>query len=155
VSISRILDMLAGRTAEPQPRQQHDPLCLATAAVLLDIAYADGEFSPSEDGDVAGFLARKFALAPDDTRELMEAASEIRTKTIDHFALTHYIRKNAPMQDRLEIVRTMWRMAYGDGKLSDYEAHLVKKLGELLGIERHIIMDVKSDVLRELGQTAQ
>ena len=32
---------------------------------------------------------------PDDARELLEAAEEIRKKTVDHFALTHYIRKNS------------------------------------------------------------
>src|SRR5688572_23557717 len=127
--------MLSGRTslAEPgktgtQPRQQHDPLRLATAAVLLDIAYADGQFTLSEDGNVAGFLTQRFELSPDDARELLEAADEIRRKTVDHFALTHYIRKNAALSERIEIVKTMWRLVYIDGKLSEYEAYLVRKL---------------------------
>src|SRR5687768_18498981 len=98
--------MLSGRTSEVQPRQQHDPLRLATAAVLLDIAYADGDFTPAEDGNVAGFLTQRFALEPDDAKELLEAADEIRKKTVDHFALTHYIRKNAALAERIEIVKT-------------------------------------------------
>ena len=113
--------MLTGRPAEPQPRNEHDPLRLATAAVLLDIAYADGEFSPSEDGNVAGFLNDRFGLSPDDAQELLEAADEIRRKTVDHFALTHYIRRNSPREERIEIVKAMWRLVYSDGKLSDYE----------------------------------
>ena len=89
--------MLTGRTSEPQPRYHHDPLRLATAAVLLDIANADGSFSPAEDGNVGGFLAERFQLSDEDARELLEAADEIRKKTVDHFALTHYIRKNTPL----------------------------------------------------------
>jgi len=144
--------MLAGRTSEVQPQQQHDPLRLATAAVLLDIAYADGTFSPAEDGNVAGFLSQRFGLSPDDTRELVEAAEEIRRKTVDHFALTHYIRKNAPLGERVEIVKTMWRLAYSDGKLHEYETYLVRKLADLLGLEHHVMIEAKSAVLRELGQ---
>jgi len=145
--------MLTGRTSEVQPRQQHDPLRLATAAVLLDIAYADGQFTPSEDGNVVGFLTQRFDLSPDDARELLEAADEIRKKTVDHFALTHYIRKNAPLSERIEIVKTMWRLVYSDGKLSEYEAYLVRKLADLLGLEHHVMIDAKSAVLRELKVT--
>jgi uncharacterized tellurite resistance protein B-like protein len=144
--------MLSGRTSEVQPRQQHDPLRLATAAVLLDIAYADGAFTPSEDGNMVGFLTRRFELSPDDARELLEAADEIRKKTVDHFALTHYIRKNAPLSERIDIVKTMWHLVYSDGHLSEYEGYLVRKLADLLGLEHHVMIDAKSAVLRELGR---
>jgi uncharacterized tellurite resistance protein B-like protein len=144
--------MLSGKTSEVQPRQQHDPLRLATAAVLLDIAYADGQFTPAEDGNVVGFLTRRFELSADDARELVEAADEIRRKTVDHFALTHYIRKNAPLQERIDIVKTMWHLVYSDGHVAEYEGYLVRKLADLLGLEHHVMIDAKSAVLRELGR---
>jgi uncharacterized tellurite resistance protein B-like protein len=154
VSISRILDMLAGRTSPAngtvQSRQQHDPLRLATAAVLLDIAHADGTFTPAEDGNVAAFLSDRFGLSTGDTAELVEAADEMRKNMVDHFALTHYIRKNTPLADRIDIVKTMWRLVYSDGTLTEYEAYLVRKLADLLGLEHHVMIDAKSAVLREI-----
>ena len=145
--------MLTGKTSEVQARQQHDPLRLATAAILLDISYADGEFTPAEDGNVLGFLTKRFELSPDDARELLEAADEIRKKTVDHFALTSYIRKNAPLSERIDIVKTMWHLVYSDGHLSEYEAYLVRKLADLLGLEHHVMIEAKSAVLRELGRS--
>lgn len=144
--------MLTGRTSEVQPQQHHDPLRLATAAVLLDIAYADGEFTPTEDGNVVAFLSERFGLSAEDAQELLEAADEIRRKTVDHFALTHFIRKNTPLAERIDIVKTMWRLVYSDGHLSEYEAYLVRKLADLLGLEHHVMIDAKSAVLRELGR---
>ncbi len=151
--------MLSGKTSSAQagerniqPRQQHSPLRLATAAVLLDIAYADGTFTPAEDGNVVGFLTKRFELSPDDARELLEAADEIRKKTVDHFALTHYIRKNAPLSERIDIVKTMWHLVYSDGHMSEYEGYLVRKLADLLGLEHHVMIEAKSAVLRELGR---
>ena len=144
--------MLSGKTSEIQPRQQHDPLRLATAAVLLDIANADGQFTPAEDGNVVGFLSKRFELSPDDARELLEAADEIRRKTVDHFALTHYIRKNAPLSERIDIVKTMWHLVYSDGHVAEYEGYLVRKLADLLGLEHHVMIEAKSAVLRELGR---
>ncbi|HEX2833367.1 MAG TPA: TerB family tellurite resistance protein [Thermoanaerobaculia bacterium] len=152
MSIARILDMLTGRTSQPQPRYHHDPLRLATAAILLDIANADGIFTPAEDGDVTGFLSRRFELSSEDAQELLDAADEIRRKTVDHFALTNYIRRNTPLEERIDIVKTMWRLVYSDGTLTDYEGYLVRKLADLLGLEHHVMIDAKSAVLRELGQ---
>lgn len=152
MSIATILDRLAGRTAQPQHRPHHDPLRLATAAVLLEIAYADGTFTPAEDGNVASFLTERFGLADDEAAELIAAAEEIRRKTVDHFALTHYIRKNTPLDDRIDIVKTMWRLVYSDGTLTDYEGYLVRKLADLLGLEHHVMIEAKSAVLRELGR---
>ena len=133
------------------PQHQQDPLQLETAAVLLEIAYADGEFSPAEDGDVIGFLQRNFQITNDSAQELIHAASEVRNRTIDHFALTNYIRKNASLGERIEIVKTMWRIVYADRKLTDYENYLVRKLADLLGLEHQVMIAAKVDVLRELG----
>src|ERR1700745_1717495 len=76
---------------------------------------------------------------------------DIRAHTTDHSALTHSIRRNSPLNDRIEIVKTMWRIAYADGRLTDYENYLVRKLADLLGLEHHVMIDAKVSVLRELG----
>ena len=130
----------------------HDPLRLATAAVLLDIAYADGSFSPAEDGDIVGFLKRSFSLDDETAREILKAADELRTQTIDHYALTNFIRHNSSLEDRIEIVKTMWRVVYADGRLTDYENYLVRKLADLLGLEHHVMIDAKVAVLDERGR---
>lgn len=138
-------------TAPPQQTGSgHSQLGLATAAVLLEIAHADGSFSPAEDGNVAGYLQRTFSLDEEATRDLMEEAAGIRSNTIDHFALTNFIRKSAPLEQRIEIVRTMWRVVYADGRLTDYEGYLVRKLADLLGLEHKVMIDAKVSVLREL-----
>ncbi len=132
-------------------KSEHEPLRLATAAVLLDIAYADGSFTPAEDGNLVEYLRGAFQLDETSAQELIEAADEIRSRTIDYFAITNYIRKSMTLTERVEIVKTMWRMVYSDGRLTDYENYLVRKLSDLLGLEHHVMIDAKVAVLRELG----
>jgi uncharacterized tellurite resistance protein B-like protein len=146
--VQRIKD---GLSAEPVASPSHEErLRLATAAVLLDIAYADGTFSPAEGGNVVEYLQKAFELGGEDVHELIEAARGIRDHTIDHFAMTNYIRKNVSLQERIEIVRTMWRTAYADGRLTEYENYLIRKLADLLGLEHHVMIDTKVSVLREM-----
>jgi uncharacterized tellurite resistance protein B-like protein len=136
------------------PERHEDPIRLATAAILLDIGYADGSFSPVEQNDLVGYLQKAFGLTGELAADLLKSADDIRKKTIDHFALTSMIRKNASLPERIDIVKTMWRIVYADGKLTDYEGYLVRKLANLLGLEHHVMIDAKVDVLRELGQNA-
>ena len=155
MSFSRLLERFRDGFSSHTPAgaKTEDPLRLATAAVLLEIAHADGEFTPADDGDVVGFLKSAFQLDDAAVRELMKTAEDIRRHTIDHFALTNYIRRNASLNERIDIVKTMWRVAFSDGRLTEYENYLVRKLADLLGIEHHIMIDAKVDVLRERGET--
>ena len=152
MSFAKLMQRFKGGVCDgDKPPQQQDPLRLATAAVLLDIGYADGTLSREEDEDLLTYLKRAFALDDTMAQELVKAAAEIRAQTIDHFALTHFIRRNATLSDRIEIVKTMWRIAYADGRLTDYESYLVRKLADLLGLEHHVMIDAKVSVLQELG----
>ena len=47
--------------AHPKP-DQPDPVHIAACALLLEIAYADGEFAPSERAHLESVLARQFGL---------------------------------------------------------------------------------------------
>jgi uncharacterized tellurite resistance protein B-like protein len=132
-----------------QPQEDSRPL--AAAAILLEIAYADGEFTPAEDGDIVGYLKRAFSLSDEMAQELIAAADELRGRTIDHFGLTNYLRRTSSLEERIEMVKTMWRMVYSDRKLTDYENYLVRKLADLLGLEHHVMIEAKVTVLRELG----
>ena len=149
MSFARLIERF--KRCPEEKKAGHDPLRLATAAVLLDIAYADGSFSPAEDGNMVEYLNRAFALDETSAQELIEAAAEIRGRTIDYFAITSFIRKQMLLDDRIEIVKTMWRMVYADGRLTDYENYLVRKLSDLLGLEHHVMIEAKVSVLRELG----
>lgn len=157
MSFARLVNRLKdGLAAQPQSQPGgHDPLRLATAAVLLEIGHADSSFDPAGDGNLIGHLQKAFQLSPDEAKELIDQADEVRNRTIDHFALTHHIRRNMTLQERIEIVKTMWRIVYSDGKLSDYENYLVRKLADLLGLEHHVMIDAKVAVLRERGSEAK
>lgn len=155
MSFARLVERIKeGLSAEQQAQPSHEErLRLATAAVLLDIAYADGAFTSAEGGNVLDFLQRTFTLSGDDARELIEAAEEIRNHTIDHFAMANFIRKNVSLPERIEIVKTMWRLAGADGRITQHENHLVRKLADLLGLEHHVMIEAKVSVLRELEAT--
>ena len=138
--------------ATPRANDNHEEkIRLATAAVLLDTAYADESFSLSEKKNVVEYLRRNFHLSEPSALQLVEAAAELRNHTIDHWNLTHMIRKSASLEERIEMVKAMWRIAYIDGTLHQYEEYLVRKMADLLGLEHHVMIEAKLAVREERG----
>ena len=152
-SLSRLLrDTLTPTTPEEREREHQHRVRLATASILLETAYADESFSTKEREKIVGVLTERFELTEDDARELLETAEEHRANTIDHFAMTNLLRQNTPLQERIEIVKELWRLVYGDGSLHHHESYLVRKLAGLLGLEHHVMIEAKMAVQRELGR---
>ncbi|MGA7617053.1 MAG: TerB family tellurite resistance protein [Thermoanaerobaculia bacterium] len=135
--------------AEQQTDAKQRSLRLATAGILLEIAYADQSFSMAEEKNLSGYLKSAFDLTDEEARDLIESADQLRTRTIDHFALTNMVRKNTTHQERIEIVKTMWRLVYVDGNLHQYEGYLVRKLSDLLGVDHPQMIEAKLAVQDE------
>ena len=151
-SFKRFLtDAFSTSSASASPANHEEAVRTATAAILLDIAYADESFSMAEEAKLLDFLKERFSITDEHARSLLEAADQIRSNTIDHWNLTNVVRMNVPLTDRIEIVRTMWRLVYTDTNLHQYENYLVRKFSDLLGIEHHLMIDTKMSVRAELG----
>ncbi len=140
---------------ERSPEQQEEGIRLATAAVLLDVAYADSSMSEAEEGRVVEHLRNAFDLNDERAHDLIRAAEEIRNRTIDHWHLTNFIRNNMSLEERSEIVRTMWRIIYADGYFHQYEGYLVRKLSELLGFQHPAMIEIKLAVKEELRKAGK
>lgn len=151
MTFARLFSRIQEQLCKPEPANAERAVRLATAGLLLDVAHADDEFSQKERDDLTAHLRERFALDDDALRELLTAADEARNQTIDHFAFANLIRQNVALPDRLEMLRAMWRIVFSDGNLSLHEEYLIKKLAELLGIERHLMIDEKIRVKQELG----
>ena len=136
-------------TPAEQETDKHHRLRLATASVLLETAYADESFSMAEKNDIVEYLRQRFDLDENDAHELLESAEEHRMDTIDHFAMTNFLRQNASLAERIEIVKEMWRLVHRDGNLHQYENYLVRKLADLLGLEHHVMIEAKLAVAKE------
>ena len=88
--IGKILDFLSG---EKEDGQQDGPrrLAVATCALLLELAYADGEFDPQEELRLRSLLEGRFELTGEDLHELLELAHRERQETVDLYSFTRVV----------------------------------------------------------------
>jgi uncharacterized tellurite resistance protein B-like protein len=123
-----------GIDAREQSRPDVDPLHLAACALLLEIAYADGEFSEPERRHLEDVLARHFGLDADDGRRLMAIAEEERQRAVDHFRFTSLLQKNYDVGQKMVLAEVMWGLVLADGTIAEHEHYLTRKISNLLDL---------------------
>jgi uncharacterized tellurite resistance protein B-like protein len=125
-------------TAGPSPDRvpdQHSRVRLAACALLLELAHADDEFTAEERTHIEGTLARHFGLMEEEAAELMALAESERSQSLDHFQFTRLIASEYDLGQKMVLAEVMWGVILADGKLSDHETHLLRKMASLMQIE--------------------
>ena len=132
--VSERLSRPAADSATPD-RTGPAPVQLAACALLLELAHADGEFSSEEQQHLERTLVRHFGLDEATGAELLRLAEEERRKSLDHFQFTRLIAQEYDLGQKMVLAEVMWGVILADGKLSDHETHLVRKIASLMQLE--------------------
>jgi uncharacterized tellurite resistance protein B-like protein len=108
---------------------------LAACALLLELAHADGEFTAEERQHIERTLVRHFGIDEATGVELLRLAEAERAQSLDHFQFTRLIAAEYDLGQKMLLAEVMWGVILADGRLSDHEAHLVRKLASLMKLE--------------------
>ncbi len=131
-------ELLTGQMAVPlasAPASRPPEIQVAAAALLVQLAHADGEFSPAERAQVEAALVRHFNLDPATIAEILSLAEHEQKQSIDDFRFTRVIREHFDVGQRMLLAEIMWGVALADGQVVDQESHLFRKLGHLLDLQ--------------------
>lgn len=144
--LDAIRNLLTGSpAAEAEPESPlHDPLHVAACALLLDVAYADGEFSPSEREHLERVLERHFALPPQAGADLIALCEQERSKAVDHFAFTSLLQRNYDVGQKMVLAEIMWGLVLADGQIAEHEQYLTRKIANLLELEPGYLSTAKA-----------
>lgn len=115
----------------PSPSGVH----VAAAALLLELAYAEGEFTDEERLHVESAVQRYFGLDEPTARELLELAELERRESIDHFQFTRSIAEQYDLGQKMVLAEVMWGVILADGTIAEHEGYLVRKIANLLRLE--------------------
>ena len=108
---------------------------LAACALLLELAHADNEFSPEERRHIESTVGRHFGLDEAPVAELLRLAEAERAQSLDHFQFTRLVTAEYDLAQKMVLAEVMWGVILADGRLSDHETHLVRKMASLMQLD--------------------
>ena len=121
-----------------------DPVHLAACSLLLEVAFADGEFSAEERAHLEQVLERHFSLPADSGRQLIEMAERERRSSIDHFQFTRVLNERYDVGQKMVLAEVMWGLVLADGQIAEHEHYLTRKIANLLELEPGYLSTAKA-----------
>lgn len=132
-------------SAARESETAHD-VRVATCALFLEMGRIDKTFTPEELKTILGILKAKYGLSPKDADDLIAEADQKLSERIDYWHFTHLINTHYSTPEKIEIVETLWKIVFVDGKMDQYENYLVHKLANLLNLSHQQLIDAKLKV---------
>ena len=120
---------------EADPADVEAEIRLAACALLIELAYADEEFTDDERIHLVASIRRQWALDPKEAQELIEVAERQRDNAVDLWQFTTLIKRHYSVGQKMVLAETMWGLAYSDGELSNREEYLMRKICGLLDLK--------------------
>ncbi len=109
---------------------------LAVAALLVEVMIIDGDIADTELNTIIKSLRELLDIKENDLRELIELSKkEVNTAT-SLYQFTRQINESYNIDKKIELMTTLWRVAYADGKLDKYEENIIRRIADLIHI-RH------------------
>ncbi len=121
----------------------NDRIKIATAALFLEMAYADFEIDPAEEDQIISALQNLFEIDKSEISELIRIAGEERDSKTDIWGFTSLIKDGFDRPARINILENLWLLIYADGRVDKYEDALIRKITSLLGLDHSDMIQAK------------
>jgi uncharacterized tellurite resistance protein B-like protein len=126
--------------------RDHD-IRVATCALLVEIARIDETFSQAELELLLSIMKDKYGLSRDNAEDLILEAEKELENSLDLWQFAKLINENYSNQEKIEIIETLWRIVFVDGKMDQHEHYLMGKLKNLLRLSQNQLIEAKLKVL--------
>ncbi len=146
-----MLDKLFDRFKSEAPQESADTrLELAFAALLVEAARIDEDYSDAERAIIDGALKKRFGLADAEASALRDRAESEQEDASDIHRFTK-IAKAMSREEKLELVEELWEIALSDGSRDPYEETLIRQICGLIYVDDQESGAARARVASRLG----
>ena len=119
-----------------------------TAAVLAyEIARSDGEISNDELSVLMQEVEKISAKVGKDKLEILNLVEEHSRNSVSFHEFIEDINKNYSKDEKISLLKFMWKTAYADGKLDVDEERLVRRVADLIKVKDIEVLRLK-DIMK-------
>ena len=124
-----------------------DDYRVAAAALLVHVATLDHDLTDSTRQKLGALLKVQFSLTDALTDELIQAAVAADRDAVDFYHFTHLLMRTLDEKGRLRIVEMLWKMAFADGAISEFEDNVMWRVADLLAVSPHERIALRQQVV--------
>ena len=146
--IKKIKELISNLSDKDVQEESQDPSLInnACAALLIEIAYADKDFDESEKMSLKNSLMTTYKIDEIEIDELILDASQSVQESTSLYGYTRIVNDEFSYDEKLNLLKNLWKIAYADGNLDKYEEHLIRKISDLIHVSHRDYIYIKLEV---------
>jgi uncharacterized tellurite resistance protein B-like protein len=151
-SIKSFIVKLAEDTAL---RPQAGDCSLATTALLMRVATVHREMTEARGMMLHAMVKSRFELDDHATARLVKESAAVVRAAIDLYRFTRQLNEVLDEEDRRLIVQMMWQIVYADGIADEFEANIIWRTADLLGVSTRQRVELRQRALADTPALAR
>lgn len=142
--IAKLKQFLQLHSHATTPEEKARQLNLAAASMLLEVVYADDSLADEEAALLPELLTQTLAIPTDDAKQLLDDATKRQGEATSLFEFTNEINTQFSLEQKQELILAMWKLAYADGNLSQYEDQIIRRTADLLYLKHSELIQMRN-----------
>lgn len=131
---AKLKALIGSDFADTDAASSEDDMRLACAALMVEVATIDNQFSESESEALITVLKSQFQLSESEAKALVTFAETARHDATSLHEFTKEVNESCTQDEKFELIKGMWSVAYADGHLDKYEEHIIRRAADLIHV---------------------
>ena len=119
-------------------------LCLA-----FEVANADNDIDSREKDLILEKIKNTIDVSILSEKEIYNVIKEESDKRVSFYDIIHDININLDKEEKINILRLLWEIAYADDLLDVNEEKIIRRSAEMLGIKPSIVLRTKEEFKKQ------
>lgn len=119
---------------------------LATAVLLMEMSLSDDTIDESERAAVLKSLTRVFPDFEGDLDNLIKQAEVDAAEGVSFHPHVEALNESLSYREKIQVVESLWRVAFADGRVDKYEEHYLRRVCDLLHLPHKAFIMAKQAV---------
>ena len=128
---------------ETQEQSSDFEIELTASVLAYEIARSDGEIDDSELEVLMEEIKVISKKVNKDESEILEIIEKYSKDSVSFYEFVEDINNNYTKDEKLSLLKFMWKIAYADGKLDVDEERLIRRLADLIKIKDMDVLKLK------------
>jgi len=119
---------------------------LISGALMVEVMAADHDFNSEEELKLKEILLNRFEISESEIKKISEQMKKRADDATSLYEYTSLINENFNREEKLDLIRNLWAIAFADKILDRYEDSVIRRVCELTYVSHSDFIKTKLEM---------
>lgn len=135
--------LFSGESSGLPERDDPKQLAIAATALMVQLARVDHSEDDVELDIIIDCAIRSQEITREEATTILADARTHAEDATSLYEFTEQLNERLDQSGKAEILESIWRVAFADGRIDKYEEHLIRRIAELLHLNHREYMECR------------